>query len=151
MRIQRSVLILLGGAGGILVAGILVALAAARQPAASYPANSPQKTVATYLQLLQTGKVDRAYALVSMDAPSAMQPAMSLQDFHQQYNNWGRTAHRVTLLHSDTNADTASVTVEIAAFSAGPFGASDQSSVQTFTLLRLNGAWRITGPAYFYP
>ena len=79
------------------------------------------------------------------------QRGQSLQDFHQQYDNWGRTAHRVTLLHTDTNADTATVTVEIAVFSAGAFGASDQSSVQTFTLLRFNGVWRITGPAYIYP
>lgn len=150
MRIQRSILILIVTTGALMVAGIVVAVAAARQPAASYPANSPQGTVATYLRLLQSGQVDRAYTLVSWDA-SSMQPAMSLQDFHQQYDNWARTAHRVTLMHTDTNGDTASVTVEIAAFSAGAFGASDQSNIQTFTLLRLNGKWRITGPEYIYP
>lgn len=151
MRIQRSILLLMGATGALLAVGIVVALAAARQPAARYPATSPQGTVATYLRLLQDGQVDRAYTLVSMDAPSPMQQPMTLSLFHQQFDNWDQTARRVTLIHTDTSADTASVTVEIAAFSAGAFGASDQTGRQTFTLARLHGMWRITGPAYIYP
>ena len=135
MRMYRSLLVLLGGAGALLAAGVVVALVAVRQPETAYPAHSPQRTVATYLRLLQDGRVDTAYALV----------------FHEQFDTWSQTPHRVTLLQAGTSGPDASVTVEIAAFSAGPFGASDQTHRQTFTLVRQGGAWRITGPEYLYP
>ena len=143
MRMYRSLLVLLGGAAALLAAGVVVALVAVRQPEMAYPAHSPQGTVATYLRLLQDGKVDTAYALVAMD--------VDRERFHEQFDTWSQTPHRVTLLQADTNGPDASVTVEIAAFSAGAFGASDRTSRQTFTLVRQGGAWRITGPEYLYP
>ena len=143
MRMYRSLLVLLGGAGALLAAGVVVALVAVRQPETAYPAHSPQGTVATYLRLLQDGKVDTAYALVAMD--------MDRERFHEQFDTWSQTPHRVTLLQAGTSGPDASVTVEIAAFSAGAFGASDRTSRQTFTLVRQGGAWRITGPEYLYP
>ena len=143
MRMYRSLLVLLGGAAALLAAGVVVALVAVRQPETAYPAHSPQGTVATYLRLLQDGKVDVAYALVAMD--------MARQQFHQQFDTWGQTPHRVTLLQAGTSGSDASVTVEIAAFSPGAFGPSDRTSRQTFTLVRQGGAWRITGPEYLYP
>ena len=142
MRMYRSLLVLLGGAAALLAAGVVVALVAVRQPETAYPAHSPQGTVATYLRLLQNGKVDTAYALVAMD--------MDRERFHEQFDTWSQTPHRVTLLQASTSGSDASVTVEIAAFSAGPFGASDRTSRQTFTLVRQGGAWRITGPEYLY-
>ena len=143
MRMYRSLLVLLGGAGALLAAGVVVALVAVRQPETAYPAHSPQGTVATYLRLLQDGKVDTAYALVAMD--------IDRERFHEQFDTWSQTPHRVTLLQAGTSGPDASVTVEIAAFSAGAFGASDRTSRQTFTLVRQGGAWRITGPEYLYP
>src|SRR5207248_3870933 len=115
-------------------------------------------TVATYLHLLQNGRVDTAYALVAMDRAcrsSALQPpgqvCLDRERFHEQFDNWSQRPHRVTLLQAGTSGADASVTVEIAAFSGGAFGASDQTSRQTFTLVRQGGAWRITGPDYIYP
>ena len=143
MHMYRSLLVLLGGAGALLAAGVVVALVAVRQPETAYPAHSPQRTVATYLRLLQDGRVDTAYALVAMN--------MDRERFHEQFDTWSQTPHRVTLLQAGTSGPDASVTVEIAAFSAGPFGASDQTHRQTFTLVRQGGAWRITGPEYLYP
>ena len=143
MHMYRSLLVLLGGAAALLAAGVVVALVAVRQPETAYPAHSPQGTVATYLRLLQDDKVDTAYALVAMD--------MDRERFHEQFATWSQTPHRVTLLQAGTSGPDASVTVEIAAFSAGPFGASDRTSRQTFTLVRQGGAWRITGPEYLYP
>ena len=142
MRMYRSLLVLLGGAGALLAAGVVVALVAVRQPETAYPAHSPQGTVANYLRLLQDGRVDTAYALVAMD--------VDRERFHEQFDSWGQTPHRVTLLQADTSGPEARVTVEIATFSAGPFGASDRTSRQTFTLVRQGGAWRITGPEYLY-
>ena len=142
MRMYRSLLVLLGGAAALLAAGVVVALVAVRQPETAYPAHSPQGTVATYLRLLQDGKVDTAYALVDMD--------IDRERFHEQFDSWSQRPHRVTLLQAATSGSDASVTVEIAAFSAGAFGASDRTSRQTFTLVRQGGAWRITGPEYLY-
>ncbi len=125
----------------LTVAGV-VASNAARQQDTSYPPGSPQATVSSYLHLLQDGQVDRAYALVS---PDMWVPA---QVFHQQYDTWGQRSHRVTLVQFNTASQSASVTVDIATFSAGPWGASDQTQRATFTLARERGKWRMTGPEY---
>ena len=143
MRMYRSLLVLLGGAAALLAAGVVVALVAVRQPETAQPAHSPQATVATYLRLLQHGRVDGAYALVAMD--------MDRERFHEQFDTWSQTPHRVTLVQASTSGPDASVTVDIAVFSADAFGASDRTSRQTFTLVRQRGAWRITGPEYLYP
>jgi len=128
----------------LLAAAGVVASNAARQRDTPYPPGSPQATVSSYLHLLQDGRVDRAYALVSLDM------GVTAQDFHQQYDTWGQRSHRVTLVQFDTTSRIASVTVDIATFSAGPFGASDQTRRDTFTLAREDGAWRIMGPEYLY-
>ena len=132
-----SVVILL-----VLVGG--VTSYAARRGDTAYPAGSPEATLSAYLRLLQDGQVDRAYALVS--------PAMGVTppDFHQQYDTWGQQSHRVTLVRSTVAGGSASVTVDITTFSAGPFGASDDTSRQTFTLAHGRGGWRVTGPVYLY-
>jgi hypothetical protein len=147
MRMYRSLLVLLGGAGALLAAGVVVALVAVRQPETAYPAHSPQATVATFLRLLQNGQVDTAYPLVRWKPIRSGQCCqMDREQFHQQFDTWSQTPHRVTLIQAGTSGPDASVTVEIATFSAGAFGASDQTCRQTFTLVRQGGAWRITGP-----
>jgi hypothetical protein len=150
MRMYRSLLVLLGGAGALLAAGVVVALIAVRQPETAYPAHSPQATVATYLRLLQNGQVDTAYPLVQWQPLRSGQCChMDREQFRQQFDYWGQTPHRVTLLQTGTSGPDASVTVEIATFSAGPFGASDQTCRQTFRLVRQGGAWRITGDSTY--
>jgi hypothetical protein len=151
MRMYRSLLVLLGGAGALLAAGVVVALIAVRQPETAYPAHSPQATVATYLRLLQNGQVDTAYPLVQWQPLRSRQCChMDREQFHQQFEYWGQTPHRVTLLQTGTSGPDASVTVEIAIFSADAFGASDQTCRQTFRLVRQGGAWRITGDSTAY-
>ena len=148
MRTRPFVLMLIGAIGVLVVAGIVTTLIAARQPVARYPMNSPEGTVATYLRLLQNGQVDRAYGLVSLDTEAPMEPPMTLQRFHAQFDSWSQTSHRATLVRSSVSGSIASVTVDITTFSAGAFGASDQTSRVTFTLKRTGGNWRITGPRY---
>jgi len=147
MRVQRSIAILIGAVALLLLAGIALALVATRRPEASFPPDSPEGTVATYLRLLQDGRVDEAYDMTALEGP----PTMTRQMFHQQLDRWSETPHRVTLLRSSATGDRASVTVEIAAFSPGPFDTGDRSSQQTFTLVRRDGGWLITGPPYLYP
>ena len=142
MRMQRSILVLIGGVGALLVAGIVVALMAARQPEVAYPPESPEGTVATFLRLLQDGQVDQAYELVAME--------LDREAFHQRYGDWSQRAHRVTLVRGSTTGDRATVTVDVSTFSGGAFGASDYTNRETFTLERRNGTWRITGPEYLY-
>ena len=151
VRMRRPLVIMIVGMAGILTVGVLVALFASRQREATYPANSPQGTVATYLHFLQRGQVDEAYALTSMDVNPAFGPPMSPEMFHQQFDSWGRRSHRVTLVRASTRGRRASVTVDISSFSGGPFGASDETHEQTFTLARRGNGWRITGPPYLYP
>ena len=149
MRMYRSLLVLLGGAGALLAAGVVVALIAVRQPETAYPAHSPQATVATYLRLLQKGQVDTAYPLVQWQPCKSHVFCMDREHFDQQFEYWGQTPHRVTLLQAGTSGSDATVTVEIAVFSADAFGASDQTCRQTFRLVRQGGAWRITGDSTY--
>jgi hypothetical protein len=149
MRMYRSLLVLLGGAGALLAAGVVVALIAVRQPETAQPAHSPQATVATYLRLLQNGQVDTAYPLVQWQPCKSHVFCMDREHFDQQFEYWGQTPHRVTLLQAGTSGSDATVTVEIAVFSADAFGASDQTCRQTFRLVRQGGAWRITGDSTY--
>ena len=152
MPAGRSLVVIAGGVGILLIVGIIVAVAGGRQPEARYPAGSPQGRVATYLRLLQDGQVDKAYALTALDGDgSSMEPAITLQRFHLQYDQWSQRSHRVILVRSSVAGGSASVTVDISAFSGGAFGASDTTNRQTFTLIRHAGAWRITGPQYVWP
>ena len=145
MRLQRSLLILIVGTVLLLIVGVVVALAASGQAAPAYPRSSPQAAVTTYLRLLQSGQVDAAFQMTDFGDVN-----MPLGNFHQQYDNWGQQSHRVTLVQSQVHGDTASVTVDIATFAGGAFGASDQTNRQTFTLERVTGGWHITGPEYIY-
>ncbi len=149
---RRSVLGLIAGMAALLVAAGVVASYAAHQQDTVYPPDSPQAIVSSYLHLLQDGQVDRAYALVSADRGATPPDSgrITLQDFHRQYDAWGQRSHRVTLVRSHIEGSNASVTVDIATFSGGTFGAGDQTERQTFTLARQDGAWLITGPEYLY-
>lgn len=145
MREQRSLLILIGSTILLLVMGIAMALAAGGQSPAAYPRTSPQAAVSTYLRLLQSGQVDAAFQMTDFGDVN-----MSAISFHQQYDTWSQQSHRVSLVQAQVHSDTASVTVDLATFAGGAFGASDQSNRQTFMLERFAEGWHITGPEYIY-
>lgn len=156
----RPLLLLATGVLVLLFAGVTVAIVVSRQPAATFPPGSPQATVAEYLRLLQNGQVDEAYALTAFEpgpipspygAPYGVRPPMTREEFHQAFDAWSQTPHQVVLLRSTATGDRASVTVEIATFNPDVFGGGDRRNQQTFTLVRQNNAWRITGPSYLYP
>jgi len=149
---------LVAGVAVLLLAGVAVAVIVSRQPAATFPPDSPQAAVADYLRLLQNGQVDEAYALTAFEpapipapyGPPYLAPT-TREGFHQAFDAWSQTPHQVVLLRSSVTGDRASVTVEIATFSPDVLGGGDRRSQQTFTLIRQDGAWRITGPSYLYP
>lgn len=142
MRMQRSVLVLLAGAGALLLVGIVVAIAAIRQPEAAYPPGSPEATVAGFVRLLEDGKLDEAYDLTAI-------PTLSREEFHEQLDNWSQTPRRITLVRSDVDGDRATVVVDVSTFSSGDaLEVDDQTYRQTFQLRREGGKWLITGPEY---
>lgn len=146
----RSTMFLVCGVIALLIVGIVVAIIASRRPAATFPPDSAPGTVARYLRLLQDGKVDQAYGMTDISLGPETFPE-TRSDFHQQFDSWGQTSHRVTLLRTHVAGTSASVTVQIAAFNGNVLGGSDQTSEQTFTLMRRGKTWRITGPPYLYP
>jgi hypothetical protein len=143
VRIPRSMVVLLVGAVGLLVAGVIVAIVSSNRPATTFPAGSPEATVATYLRLLQNGQVDEAYTMTAFT-----QPTITREDYHQRFEYWTQQPHRVTLLRTSTTGDQATVTVETSTFRPGLFEADDSTVQQTFTLVRRQGNWLITGPDY---
>ena len=155
MRPQRWLVVLVGGVLALLLAGVVFAVVASRQPEASFPPGSPEEAVATYLRLLQDGRLEEAHAMTAFEAPRDGHGPATREGFVQRFEHWSETPHRVTLLRSSTTGDRATVTVEISAFrgdrAGGPFNAPEWTSQQTFTLVRWEGAWRITGPTYLYP
>ncbi len=140
---NRSLVVVVGCAVALLVAGAIVALVTARQPESTFPAGTPEAVVADYLRLLQSGDLDGAFALTSMQSGSRPLPQESFQNQNQY---WSQTPHRVTLISSKTNANQATVVVEIVTFQPDIFGTGDDSSRQTFLLARQDGEWRITSP-----
>jgi hypothetical protein len=143
VRIPRSMMVLLVGAAGLLVAGVLVAIVSSHRPATTFPADSPEAAVASYLRLLQDGQVDEAYMMTAFT-----QPTITREDYHQRFDSWSEQPHRVTLVRSSTAGDLATVTVETSTFRPGLFGADDSTVQQTVTLVRRQGNWLITGPGY---
>ena len=151
-----SLVVLIAAVVTLLVAGSIVAVVATRQPAVTYPPGSPEATAATYLRLLQNGQVDEAYALTAF--PPGPSPygsptdyPMTRERFHAQFDQWSETPHQVVLLRSTVTGDHASVTVEITAFRPDLLGGNDQRAQQTLTLVRQDGVWRVTGPAFLVP
>ncbi|GAC1474107.1 MAG: hypothetical protein PVSMB7_28810 [Chloroflexota bacterium] len=136
----RSFWLLIGAVGLLLIVGIVVAVVGTRSNGTSYPANSPEGTVQRYVVLLQSGKVDRAYAMTDL--------IDTRQEFHNQFDSWNKDSHRVTLVHTYKHGSEASVTVDVGTFSGGPYGASDNTQRTTFTLQRHGVGWRIVGPEY---
>lgn len=149
MRLDRSVVVLIGGVAALLALGVVVAVLTARRPDVTFPSGSPQETVATYLRLLQEGRVDDAYALTAF--PASDPYPMTRERFHEQLDHWSATPHRVTLARTTVQGDRATVVVQIAGFRPGLFGGGDSAQQVDVTLVRTSAGWRVTGPPYLGP
>lgn len=140
-RPGRSVWALVALVAGLLLAGALVAVLLARRDGApTYPANSPEGTVQRFMASLQNGQLGKAYSLVLTSQDESQ--------FDQEYSDWGTHSHQVSLVSSERRGDTASVTVDVSGFDAGPLGASNSSQRVTFLLTRSGRGWLITDPPY---
>jgi hypothetical protein len=144
---NRSLAIIVACASALVMAGLVVALIAVRQPESAFPSGTPEAAVADYLRLLQNGDLDGAFALTSMQIGSR---ALDSQTFHNQNSRWSEAPHRVTLVSSKTNGNQATVAVDVATFEPDVLGGSDRTSRQTFALARRDDGWRITTPTSLY-
>ncbi len=146
-----SFAILVSGIVLMLALGIVLTIAAARQPEASFPPGSAAATVASYLRLVQHGQADEALDLTDFTRPvGSSNVPVPRAEFYQWAHRWSQQAHRVLLVRSSEHDGQASVVVEVTAFSPGLF-AADREIQQTFTLQRHNGVWKITSPLFLYP
>lgn len=144
-RIGLMLWVLLGAAVILLSLVIVADVVITHQPQGILPVTSPAGTVQRYLNLLQSGQVDRAFAL--------QRSGITRAHFHAEFDNWSKTSHQVTLVSSTVGRNDASVTVDISSFIAGPFNppsieSSGNGSRVTFTLSRMGTHWLISGPEY---
>ena len=145
MHLQRSVIALLGGAVAVLLIGVVIAVAASRQPETTYAPGTPEATIANFVRLIEAGKLDEAYALTDIKG-------LTRERFDEQFDPafTGDSSRRVTLVRTNVSGNNATVVVAISTFSdSDSLDVSEYTNRQTYRLKRENGRWLITGPSYF--
>ncbi len=123
----------------LLVVSIIVALLEREEP---LTAGTPEAAVQQFLRAAESE--DLAVAFYSLSA--ALQEECSLEEFggrsYPTRNQLGDA--RVTLEKSQVIDDTAFVTVRISQFrGSGPFGTSESTFEQRYSLLKEEGEWKI--------
>ena len=134
---------LIGGAvllGALLVAAIVVALLEREE---ALPEGTPEAAVQRFLKTVEEDDLEGAYGFLS----SELKRDCSIEEF------FGRVGprdsrlknDRITLERTSTVDGTTFVTVRITRFyGSGPFGASESSFEQRFTLRQEEGEWKFT-------
>jgi hypothetical protein len=150
---DRFLLGIVVGAALLIVVGIGAVLLTSRA-AAPRPVDpdSPVGVVQAYVEALRGGELDRAHGYLSR----AAQASVPLDDYRRHaYRPYApdTSAQRVLVEAVTVGADTASVKVTLSRFSArpDPFSASTYHRDTTISLVREDGAWRISRPAEPYP
>lgn len=116
---------------------------------ATFADGTPQKAVATYVRLLQAGKVDDAFRLTT--TADSRNVAIARRRFHLAFDQWHHQAHGVSLLGAHVSRNLAQVTVEIGTYDGNVLGESESTSRRTFTLRFSHGRWRIEEPVLGLP
>ena len=123
------------GAAVLIVA--LVAVVLVREPAQFDP-STPEGTVQEYLQAISDGDYERAFAVLDPEFYEGCDPsslAIYCQDNFTARIEGGR---------KPDDSDTAFVRVSMTFRDGGPFG-SQWTDHQSFTVIRQDDSWRITG------
>lgn len=118
-----------------------VVIVAGNISAAIYPASTPVGTVQAYLVDLQHGRLKSAYDRTTR--------SLDFRMFRQMHAYRSHTPYTITLTGSTVRPKSATVTVELSTFSAGPYGGQTWSSRTSFTLVRVDGRWLICRPLYY--
>jgi hypothetical protein len=142
---------LIGGGvflGILLVASIIIAAMEREEPLAQ---GTPEAAVQDYLRATQNDQYEVAYGFLS----EGLQSDCTLTQFVGQPSFPGDdrlSDARITLDEVNIVDDTAFVNVQITQFySGGPFGTSESTFAQTFSLRQFNGQWKfVEQPWPFY-
>ena len=129
----------------LLVASIVVALVQTVDP---LPENTPERAVQLYLEAVTDGDFEAAHNLLSTELKercpvenlvSRSYPVRQLED------------SRITLEGTELFGDKTIVTARITTIrSNSPFGSSENSYSQRFTLFEEDGGWRFTSDPWPY-
>ena len=134
---------LVGGAvflGAILVASIVVALLESNEP---LPTGTPEATVQLFLEAVEDDNIELAYTVLSTD----LMVECAVDEFFGTAGWPGDRLRgdRITLEDVTTVSDTTFVTVRMTNLhGTGPFGTSESSFDQRFSLRQEEGQWRFT-------
>jgi hypothetical protein len=133
---------------GLMAAAVAMALVTTLGGPRLLPADSPEGVVQRYLQAMEREDYPEAYSYLSSD----LQARCSLYDFAgREY--WPYTEEgQVTLEKTQRYDGSALVRARVTSFyTDAPFGGSEYSYDQTFTLKLDADRWGLTGPGWGCP
>lgn len=130
--------------GAVVIFAVIAAVVAANRRVPDLDSSTPDGAVQTYLRAMLEGDTDTAVDLLSTSTGC---------DDTDVAAAFVTDSARIVLVESSVEDDTASVVVEITEFSGdGPFGGSEFSHEEQFSLENEAGRWLIVGepwPLYF--
>ncbi len=124
----------------LLVASIVVALLEGEE---TFPEGSTEKAVQDYLRAAEDDDFETAYAFLS----AALKEDCAIEELAAGNvpGRGGLGDGRITLEKTDTVGTTVFVTVRVASIrDSGPFGTTESSFEQRFSLTEQDGQWRLT-------
>ncbi len=146
MKQDRFLLGILVGIGLLVVISVIAFFARQRQ-VVYRPEGDPAGVVHNYVLALQQGDFQRAYSYLA-DSPNKPDAARFQQDFASGKLDLSNAG--VEVGDASTSGDLASVSVTLVHTNRGPFESGSWREYQTATLLRQNGAWKISNFPYPY-
>ncbi|MBI4499297.1 MAG: hypothetical protein HY689_15525 [Chloroflexi bacterium] len=154
VKTDRWLLALVGGAIALVLAGFVLLLVVQTRSPDTLPEDTPAGVVQRYLRALEEGRYAEADAYLSASAKARreQQPGGKPYPPYPVRPPGERPSTRIVLQDVQTRESTAQVTVAISRFRApSPTEADEYSETVTFDLQREQGAWKITGPEYYFP
>jgi ketosteroid isomerase-like protein len=139
---ERSLVLIAGLTAVLVVVTIVLAFTLGDREPTTFDPGTPERTVQDYLQALDDGDFEAAYALLSSD----YQRTVSLSDFLERERFQFRSeygADRVTIDDVDVNGETARLRLQLRYVTSDGDGYERQEDV---ALVRENGAWRLRNP-----
>ena len=134
---------LIGGSVIVVALVITSIVLVLLQTETEFALNSPEGTVQAYLRALEQDQPASAYSLLS----SQLAEACPLEDFvtDASFSKSQISEHRVILLSTQVVNGTTIVTVRLSRVTnSGPFGVSESSYDEGFSLKNVAGSWRIS-------
>ena len=145
-----SKLWLIGGAialGTLLVVAVVVALLEQEE---TLPEGTPEAVVQQFLQAIQSEEFELAHSFLSEDLKNECAAEQFFAPHFRAYPPVRLADERITLVDTTTIGDSTFVNVRITRFrssdpfDSSPFGRSESSYEQQFTLQQVAGEWRFT-------